>query len=146
MRRALWLWAADLRREFNTLDPPTQRAVWTVLWYRLKNDWRVYLPTACLVVAFGGLSRYFSAFVTSRIEPYAGSTAGSIATLLAWLAVIVTTYALLIFFIRPRVQRMYREVVRRNGVRVCLGCGYDLRGSTENANCPECGTHESAAR
>jgi len=36
------------------------------------------------------------------------------------------------------VQRFLRDRLRAAGVPVCLGCGYDLRG-TEAPRCPECG-------
>jgi hypothetical protein len=39
--------------------------------------------------------------------------------------------------------RYIRTELRRRGLRVCAGCGYDLRGR-EEPRCPECGEAESA--
>jgi hypothetical protein len=37
-----------------------------------------------------------------------------------------------------RIQQALREVLVKQEIAVCLGCGYDLRGQTE-PRCPECG-------
>lgn len=39
---------------------------------------------------------------------------------------------------RKPARRMLREHLIAKGVRICLHCGYDLRGQTE-PRCPECG-------
>ncbi len=40
---------------------------------------------------------------------------------------------------RRRMRRVVRSLLRARGVRVCLDCGYDLRGAVES-RCSECGT------
>lgn len=45
----------------------------------------------------------------------------------------------LVIFFRTPVQRAFREILNQNGRRVCLHCGYDLRGQV-NPRCPECGS------
>lgn len=44
----------------------------------------------------------------------------------------------LLFLGRRNVRRCLREELVEAGVRVCVGCGYDLEG-VEGARCPECG-------
>lgn len=38
-----------------------------------------------------------------------------------------------------RIMRRWRDQVLDADFRICLNCGYDLRGSSETGNCPECG-------
>jgi len=42
------------------------------------------------------------------------------------------------YFFRRRIARSLRQQLRDRGVVLCIQCGYDLRGQTEN-RCPECG-------
>jgi hypothetical protein len=55
-------------------------------------------------------------------------------------AVTVTVLPLIVvFFCFPRtVRKSVREQLNAHGLRTCLDCGYDLRGSDE-PRCPECG-------
>lgn len=55
------------------------------------------------------------------------------------------TFGLLMsyFWHRP-LQRRLRAELLAQGIAVCLGCGYDLRGQTE-PRCPECGKEFSPA-
>jgi len=39
---------------------------------------------------------------------------------------------------RGPARRTIRDYLRSRGIRICLGCGYDCRG-TESTVCPECG-------
>ena len=41
-------------------------------------------------------------------------------------------------FMAPRLQREIRRELAARGYRLCIHCGYDLRGQTE-LRCPECG-------
>ncbi len=45
---------------------------------------------------------------------------------------------LLGWIVRDEARRMLREMLRAQGVPVCLACGYSLRGAPE-PRCPECG-------
>ena len=39
---------------------------------------------------------------------------------------------------RKQIRRELRVCLREQGIRICISCGYDLRGLS-SANCPECG-------
>lgn len=41
-------------------------------------------------------------------------------------------------------RRRLREMIAARGVRICVNCGYDLRGQVE-PRCPECGRADSGA-
>ena len=62
---------------------------------------------------------------------------------IVWIAMWVI-YALL-FFILPNVvyskqmRIRVRQQLQKQGIKVCMYCGYDLRGQ-EDPRCPECGT------
>ncbi|MEM7229776.1 MAG: hypothetical protein AAF432_13275, partial [Planctomycetota bacterium] len=39
-------------------------------------------------------------------------------------------------------RRLFRQAIRDCGYDICMGCGYDLRATTESSACPECGRLE----
>lgn len=41
--------------------------------------------------------------------------------------------------IESRFKRTWRQRILDADLRLCLSCGYDLHGSSESGNCPECG-------
>ena len=43
-----------------------------------------------------------------------------------------------LWFARRKVRFSLRQQLNEQGIRVCMGCGYDLRGQ-ESRPCPECG-------
>lgn len=45
----------------------------------------------------------------------------------------------LLLISRRNVRRSLRRQLARNGVAICVPCGYDLRGA-DSDRCPECGT------
>ena len=47
-------------------------------------------------------------------------------------------YIALLWAFRKTFQHSLREQLVDHGVRICIKCSYDLRGSSER--CPECGT------
>lgn len=55
-----------------------------------------------------------------------------------------STYLILVQFVLPRMRYDVRLELRSRGHRICLRCGYDLRGQIE-PRCAECGTPEEAA-
>ena len=54
------------------------------------------------------------------------------------LLVLCGQYLGLVFW-RARMRRILREDLNDLGIRICLSCGYELRGQGE-PRCPECGT------
>lgn len=62
-----------------------------------------------------------------------------------WLPAVGTLLVILLsrLWYRDRVRRQIRAAMCRAGIPICVHCGYDTRGLTEN-RCPECGkTFES---
>jgi len=135
LTRGLWLWAADLRREFDALEPEIRDSVWKKLWARAKADPRMGFAS----ILYGGcgvlLARYIVEFYGARFA----SLQGTLFALAVYGVNLVVVVALTGWLVRRRFHRMFREEVRLIGIRVCLGCGYDLRGTSGRTTCPECG-------
>jgi len=98
--------------------------------YRRSLWWWVYIVILILVTAIFGFWLWYEAL--ARFRPWVsllilvliGGTVGGGSA--HWL------------FSKPFQQHLRKRLLDR-GVKVCMACGYDLRGQTE-CRCPECGT------
>jgi len=71
-----------------------------------------------------------------RFSPVIGSLVGS---LMGVILGVTFAWLMQVAFRRP-LQRLLRLELVERGISVCIECGYDLRGQTTFARCPECGT------
>jgi len=112
-----------------------------VHWIHLKRRglWIVLLPVGFVLVLLGPLKMIVASYakgLLSQLPPYAsggllGGVAGGLSGFL---------FSLLV---RRDLRREMRRELAKRGFRVCLSCGYDLRGQIE-PRCPECGAAEKA--
>lgn len=135
LRYHYWLYPElDLFRSDDARATATQKIADVV--YRNPGYWvGLVAVTISVVYALSGISAYFR-----------GSRTGValIQGFVILLVVMIVFMALINAGTRKQVRRALRELLREQGMRICLRCGHDLRGLT-SANCPQCGQPHNLA-
>jgi hypothetical protein len=96
------------------------------------------------ILALGGAPTGAAAFflgdwLSRRAVPYLpGSVSPTLVAVIASLLLVLIIQLMFVVFVRREVRLSARGLLRKNGVPVCLGCGY-FCGDAVRAVCPECG-------
>jgi hypothetical protein len=122
-RAAFLAWQNTCRKR------PRRSYKWCVLWLTVVSG---------LAGALGAFGGPLAACLLGRVG-ITGVAAVMTASASASLLAVCASGLLLAWLFRKRTRRRIRESLVSLGYAVCLQCGYDLRGLTEN-RCPECGT------
>jgi hypothetical protein len=54
-------------------------------------------------------------------------------------ATILAFIIAMVWMVRSKARTLQRRLLATRGFPICIGCGYDLRGSGVDNPCPECG-------
>lgn len=133
------MWLAPELRLFETED--ARREAVTVTERPVFRGWMVWALLASPV----GLYVLLTLPVTRRLFAWLRGVGWS--GVVIWVLVLVTlgVYVGACAWIwQRRVRPLLRAELRRRGIRVCMGCGYDRRADP-SATCPECGAEDAGS-
>ena len=102
-------------------------------WHLLRS-WRFWI----YLIAYAAISIAILLPVVSKLNEYLSLSYGLRGGIIGGIIGGVFTIALQWFW-RPPIRRYLRSQLQRQGIPICLQCGYDLRGQL-TPRCPECAT------
>ena len=130
----IWRRITNVERELAQLESPLEReAVW---WQATRAVGERKRSRVLELVGFVVVLAA-SALLFTLLEPWL-PIRRDVLRLLSILPVVGTASALFVWARRREIQTTVRRLLRERGLRVCMRCGYDLRGNTQ-PRCPECG-------
>lgn len=110
--------------------------VWRYLFRSGRYWWLCFLTTATMIAAMAAPLILWPALRVSFGRQSAVAERLTIFVYFIGLAAVFTVVGMRP--LRQMILRRLREYMNEKGITVCIGCGYDLRGSIA-PRCPECG-------
>lgn len=149
-RGLVYAWAfylPNVRGELSLFDTQEDRNrarlhVWRILFRSWRYWWLCFLTTATMVASMAAPLIFSPSLRIAFGRQNAIAERLAIFVYFIGLALSFTIIGMLP--LRRMILRQLRTHMNERGIVVCIGCGYDLRGSI-SARCPECGEAPASA-
>ncbi|MFN0137513.1 MAG: hypothetical protein ACKVS9_15520 [Phycisphaerae bacterium] len=141
MKPPLLFRLSDLTEEWERIPEQSRLDISTKTASRFQGAY-YFFALAGFIVGGGELARIVLGPLRAPLVGSLGVRLGELCYQAISGLLLLTTLFAALWVGRRRTQRLFREECRRAGQRVCIACGYDLRGQPERTRCPECGSSE----
>lgn len=128
----IWRRITNVERELAQLETAAERrAIWCeasqIVLLRNRSKWLGAIAAAFCIAAWALLAPLLPGWITPRM-----------AAPVFFASILLIPLMVQVLARRREIQIAVRRMLRERGLRVCMRCGYDLRGCTQ-PRCPECG-------